>query len=181
MANAPEGAEGRVATPLGVVAIILAMLFAFAVLPRLFTPPQSAFVGKEAPAFTLNVVANGEKPQLSLAELKGKPVLLDFWATWCGPCQAEAPILNKIAQRFKERGLVVVGVNTSDQPGLAGPWARSRGISFPIVFDADDVAQKYDVDSLPTLVLVSKEGKVLAVRTGLTTDAELERLVTSAL
>jgi thiol-disulfide isomerase/thioredoxin len=126
-------------------------------------------------------VANGEKPQLSLSELKGKPVLLDFWATWCGPCQAEAPVVNKIAQRFKDRGLVVVGVNTSDQPGLAAPWVKGHGISFPIVFDDAGIGEKYGVDSLPTLVLVSKEGKVLAVRTGVTTDSELERLVTSAL
>ena len=164
-----------------IVAIVLAMLVAFAVLPRLFTPPVSAFVGKDAPAFTLDVVANGETPRLSLADLKGKPVLLDFWATWCGPCQAEAPVVNKVAQRFKDRGLAVVGVNTSDEPGRAAPWARGKGITFPIVYDPNDVAPKYGVENLPTLVLVSKEGKILAVRTGVTSDSELERLVTSAL
>ncbi len=181
MVTAAATDEGKVLYPLSLVGILLAMLFAFAVLPRLFSPSQSAFVGKDAPDFTLDLVANGETPTVALAEFKGKPVLLDFWATWCGPCQAEAPIVNKVAQRFKEKGLVVVGVNTSDAPGRAAPWVKAHGITFPIAYDPDTVAPKYGVENLPTIVLVSKEGKVLAVRTGVTTDAELERLVTAAL
>ncbi len=181
MANAATADEGKVFYPLSVVGILLAMLFGFAVLPRLFPNAQSAFVGKDAPDFTLDMVANAETPKVTLAQLKGKPVLLDFWATWCGPCQAEAPILDKVAQRFKDKGLVVVGVNTSDEPGRAAPWAKAHNISFPIAYDANVVALKYGVENLPTLVLLSKEGKVLAVRTGVTSDAELERLVTAAL
>jgi cytochrome c biogenesis protein CcmG, thiol:disulfide interchange protein DsbE len=181
MANAATADEGKVLYPLSLVGILLAMLFGFAVLPRLFTPSTSPFVGKDAPDFTLDLVANGETAQISLADLKGKPVLLDFWATWCGPCQAEAPVVNKVAQRFKDKGLVVVGVNTSDSPGRAAPWIKAHGITFPIAYDPDVVAPKYGVENLPTLVLLSKEGKVLAIRTGVTTDAELERLVTAAL
>jgi thiol-disulfide isomerase/thioredoxin len=181
MGESAEG-EGKIAYPVAIVFILLAMLFAFATLPRLFTPPQAAMVGKDAPDFTLEAVANVPSASaLSLVDLRGKAVVLDFWATWCGPCQAEAPILNKVAQRFKDRGLVVVGVNTSDQPGRARPWAMGHGITFPIVYDADEVAPKYGVENLPTLVLVSKTGKILAVRTGVTSDAELERLVTTAL
>jgi len=112
---------------------------------------------------------------------RGKVLLLDFWATWCGPCQAEAPILDKVAQRYRDKGLVVVGVNTSDAPGRARPWAMSHHLTFPIVFDPDETAPRYGVENLPTLVVVSKSGKVLAVRTGVTSDAELERLVASAL
>jgi thiol-disulfide isomerase/thioredoxin len=138
-------------------------------------------VGKDAPDFVLDVVWGGDTPKLALRELRGRPVLLDFWATWCGPCQAEAPIIDKIAQRYKDRGLAVVGVNTSDAPGRARPWAMSRHLSFPVVYDADDVAPEYGVENLPTLILVSKDGKVLAVRTGITSDSELERLVSQAL
>jgi thiol-disulfide isomerase/thioredoxin len=182
MVEAAATDDGKVVQPLSVGLIVVAMLVGYALLPRLFRPPTPKMVGLDAPAFALGVVANGldGKDTLALADLKGKPVVLDFWATWCGPCQAEAPILNKVAQRYKGR-LVVVGVNTSDSPGKAGPWAMSHGLTFPIVFDPEEVAPKYGVENLPTLVLVSKEGKVLAVRTGVTSDAELERLVMSAL
>lgn len=174
------------ATPLGVVALVLALLLGFALLPRLFGGGSGALSGKEAPDFTLKVVANqnpmGDKPTLSLSELRGKVVILDFWASWCGPCQAEAPIVNKVAQRFSDRGLVVIGVHTSDQERNASPAARSFGISFPIVHDANDAtANSYNVHNLPTLVLVSREGKVIAVRQGVTAGAELEALVQKAL
>jgi cytochrome c biogenesis protein CcmG, thiol:disulfide interchange protein DsbE len=76
----------------------------------------------------------------------------------------------------------VVGVNTSDVPARARPFAERHRISFPIVFDANNaIAGGYGVENLPTLVLVSREGKVLAVRTGITDDAELESLVREAL
>jgi cytochrome c biogenesis protein CcmG, thiol:disulfide interchange protein DsbE len=182
VAGRTPGADRNVSSALSIAFVILAMLFGFAVLPRLFRPPQAKMVGQDAPAFALPVVANAidGKERLGLQDLRGKPVLLDFWATWCGPCNAEAPVLNKLAQRYRDR-IVVVGVNTSEGPGRAGPWAMSRGITFPIVFDDEEVAQTYGVENLPTLVLVSREGKVLAVRTGVTSDSELDRLVTGAL
>jgi thiol-disulfide isomerase/thioredoxin len=123
-----------------------------------------------------------EKTTMTMSALRGHPVVLDFWATWCGPCQAEAPIVNGIAQRFKDRGLVVIGVNTSDAEGLAARFAIKKGLTFPIVFDdGNAIANKYRVDNLPTLIVVSKEGKMVAVRHGVTSDAELERLVRQVL
>ena len=167
--------------------LILALLFGFAVLPRLFR--AQTLEGKEAPDFALKVLANGREKALvatnetlTLSELRGQAVLLDFWATWCGPCKLEAPIVNRVAQRFKERGLVVVGVNTSDPDGNGGAWARRNGITYPIVFDeGDDVAHRYGVSNLPTLVLISRTGKILATRTGVTDDDDVESLVKEAL
>ncbi len=166
--------------------VVLALAAGFALVPRLTRGCEGSLASNEvAPDFSARVVANAEPPEqktLSLASLQGKPVLLDFWATWCGPCQAELPVVNGIAQRFKERGLVVVGVNTSDEPGMAEAYARKKRLSFPIVYDAaNEVAKKYRVDNLPTLVLVSKEGKIVAVRHGITSDADLDGLVRSAL
>ena len=166
--------------------VVLALAACFALFPRLTRGCEQSLASNEvAPDFAAKIVANpetAEQKTLSLQGLAGKPVLLDFWATWCGPCQAELPVVNAIAQRFKERGLVVVGVNTSDEPGLAEVYSRRKKLTFPIVYDeANAVARKYHVENLPTLVLVSKEGKIVAVRHGITSDADLDRLVRNAL
>jgi cytochrome c biogenesis protein CcmG/thiol:disulfide interchange protein DsbE len=174
--------SGKILYPVTLALLVLSLLFGFAILPRLFSAPEGALVGKPAPDFTARVVANSDKPSLSLHDVVGSAVVLDFWATWCGPCQAEAPIVNKVAQRFADRGLVVVGVDTSDPTGHPGPWARSHGLSYPIVADeTNEVAEHYGVTNLPTLIVVSRTGKVLAVREGMTGDAELEELVKQAL
>jgi thiol-disulfide isomerase/thioredoxin len=156
------------------------------VLPRLFARGGHPLEGKEAPNFTLPVVLNaaslGTSKSLTLGELTGKPVVLDFWASWCGPCRAEAPILDRASQRFRDQGLVVVGVNTGDDIDDAKQWAVRHGISFPIAFDDVDVAHHgYDVNSLPTLVVISKEGKIVAVRSGMTGAEELDRLISQVL
>jgi thiol-disulfide isomerase/thioredoxin len=176
-----------ISTPLGVIGLVILLLVGFAVLPRFFKPRDAAMVGGAAPDFTLPVVANEHplaknKPLLALSELRGNAVLLDFWATWCGPCRAEMPILDKVAQRYRDRGLIVVGVNTDDDEGNALPWITAHNIHYPIVFDdARAAGNHYKIQNLPTLILVSREGKVLAVRVGMTDAAELESLVEKAL
>jgi thiol-disulfide isomerase/thioredoxin len=174
--------SSKILYPIALALLVLSLLFGFAILPRLFTASQAELVGKPAPAFALPVVANSDKKSLAMSELAGSAVLLDFWATWCGPCQAEAPMVNKVAQRWKDRGLVVVGVDTDDKPGLAGPWALSHGLSYPIVYDVTNAAaESYGVRNMPTLVVISRSGTVVAVREGVTDDGELEALVKQAL
>jgi cytochrome c biogenesis protein CcmG/thiol:disulfide interchange protein DsbE len=175
-----------VSAPLGVVALVILLLAGFAVLPRIFKPKDAALVGQVAPDFALDVVANdgalGQTGKITLSELRGKPVLLDFWASWCSACRAETPLVNKIAQRYKDRGLVVVGVDTDEPEPQTFPWNAARGLAYPIVFDGANMAStKYGVQSLPTLVLVSRSGNVLAVRVGVTDDAALDALIKQAL
>ena len=172
--------------PLGVVALVILLLAGFAVLPRIFKPKDAALVGHVAPDFTLDVVANegalGQTGKITLSELRGKPVLLDFWASWCSACRTETPLINKLAQRYKERGLVVVGVDTDEPEPQTFPWKVARGLAYTIVFDGGNAASaQYGVTSLPTLILVSRSGTVLAVRIGVTDDAELDALVKQAL
>lgn len=181
----PEPEDDRAVASTSVLATaiaVAAIAASLAVLPRLFrahASPQG-----DAPDFTAALVANGEPgtTDVSLSAFRGRPVVLDFWATWCGPCQAEAPIVDQVAERYKDRGLVVVGVNTSDEEGLAAPWARKKGIRFPIAYDrGNKVASAFGVHNIPTLVVIDKQGKIAAVRTGMTSASELERLVREVL
>jgi thiol-disulfide isomerase/thioredoxin len=173
--------SGKILYPTIVALVALSILFGFAILPRLL--PDTALVGHAAPDFSLDVVTGGsEGDRIHLNELKGQAVLLDFWATWCEPCQVVAPILDRVSRKHQGKGLVVVGVNTSDQPGRAPAFARKKGLSYPIVYDeGDDVAQRYGVSNLPTLVLIDALGNVVAVRTGLEDEGAIEDLVVQAM
>lgn len=139
---------------------------------------------REAPDFRAPLVLNApdEQPEFVLSELRGKAVVLDFWASWCGPCRAEAPVLQRLHERYAAEGVQIVGVNTSDEEGMAAPAARKWKLSFPIVVDGDHrIARQYGVSGLPTLVVISKTGKIVAIRTGTTSEAVLEELVRKAL
>lgn len=188
MASSEKEDSGLYPVAFGVV--VVGMVVGFAWLPRVLGSGGSG-EGAGAPAFKVSLVANAsslatpENPtpkSVSLADLKGKAVLLDFWATWCAPCQAELPIVDGVSKRYKDRGLVVIGVNTSDEEGLAAPFVQRRGYSYPIAFDDGNAAAKvYGADALPTLVVISKTGKIVAFRQGVTDAAELNRLVEQAL
>lgn len=160
----------------------LGLLLAFALLPKLVMG-RHPLVGKAAPDFTLEVVHNGEPgAQMTLSALQGKPVLVDFWATWCGPCQIEAPILSRVAERYRDRGLVVLGVNTSDKPGRATVFATSKQLTYPILFDAQGMANDlYDVKVLPTMVMIGKDGTIKAVRSGLVDEGAVEAMINKEL
>lgn len=183
--SAGGAAPGEAAHTARMILVVLALAAGFVFVPRVTQSCNASSTNEPAPDFTANVIANppeaGQKA-ITLSALRGRPVILDFWATWCGPCQAEAPIVNGIATRFKDKGLVVVGVNTSDAQVLAEAFVKKKGLTFPVVFDeGNDVAHKFHVENLPTLIVVSKEGKVHAVRHGITSDSDLERLVRQVL
>jgi thiol-disulfide isomerase/thioredoxin len=182
---APAQEDGVSGYAVGALVVVLVAGFAF--LPHLLPGGEgrgAALQGQDAPELSLPIVANAPASgaELTLSGLKGHPVLLDFWATWCGPCRKEVPIVNGIAARYADQGLTVVGVNTSDQSGNAEGFARSHHLIFPIAFDGDQRgAAAFGVDTLPTLVVISKTGKILAVRIGETSDSELDALVKRAL
>ena len=184
-------AAGGVLYPLAVCLLVVGLLLGFALLPRLFKAQEPAMVGKASPDFSVPVVANaaqlpkaadGSLPtSISISALKGKPVILDFWATWCGPCNAEAPILDQVAKKYADRGLVVIGVSQDDSPELPREWVKSRRVSYPLAFDSDRVSHFFDVESLPTLVVLDRNGIVRAVRIGMTPSSEIQDLVEKVL
>jgi cytochrome c biogenesis protein CcmG, thiol:disulfide interchange protein DsbE len=184
MAQPVAPAKEEPASPFTIGVVVVTLVAGFALLPRLFGGSGSVLDGKEAPEVSIAYVANAPDgaTKVSLSELRGHPVLLDFWATWCVPCQQEAPVVDRIAQRYGSQGLAVVGVNTSDEQGNAAPFAKRHHLTYPIAYDEGQrIAAAYGVENLPTLIVISKTGKVMAVRSGVTSDAELEDLVKRAL
>jgi len=183
----PKAPPGSPRSSVRATLAVVALAAGFALVPRMTKGCEGTSLDEDAPNFSARIVANGEAlggdagigaNTVELSSLRGRPVVLDFWATWCGPCQAEAPIVNAIAQRYKDKGLAVIGVNTSDEDGLAGRFVRKKGLSFPIVYDEGNaIARQYGVSSLPTLIVVSKTGKVVAIRRGVTSDSALDEIV----
>lgn len=173
---------------LSALALVLGVLAGVVLLPKVFGGAGSRMVGQQGPDFSLSVVANGatvggDGRDLSIAGLRGHPVLLDFWATWCGPCRLEAPIVDSAARRWRDKGVIVVGVDTDTlEQGDPRQFAISHGLTYPIVQDATGEATRlYQVESLPTLVVLSPAGKVVAVRIGVTEDHELDGLIRRAI
>jgi thiol-disulfide isomerase/thioredoxin len=131
--------------------------------------------------FTLPVVSSTGTPgpdRVHLADLRGKVVLVDFWATWCGPCQYTTPALVRLSHRFQSRGLKVVGVDVDqDGPGLVPLFAQRFGVDYPLVYDDGQVSEQYNIRGLPTVVLIDRQGRIAHVHTGAATEDDLADLI----
>jgi len=111
-----------------------------------------------APEFQLRARDGAE---ISLTDLKGQVVMINFWATWCGPCRQEMPHLEALYQRYGSLGFTLLGVNVEDDPRGAEAWLKETPVSFPILFDSDNrVTKLYDVVAMPSTVLVDRSGNV---------------------
>jgi thiol-disulfide isomerase/thioredoxin len=127
--------------------------------------PSVAKVGDLAPDFALKDFDGNE---VTMDSLRGQVVLLDFWATWCGPCKAAMPTMQKLADEYKDRGAVVLGVNTMENdPATAKKYMESKNFTYGCVVRGDGLAQMYDVRAIPTLVLIGKDGKIRSIEVGL--------------
>jgi peroxiredoxin len=127
-----------------------------------------------APNFSLPAMSGGE---VSLSDLKGQVVMLNFWATWCGPCRQEMPHLEELYQRYSDLGFTLLGVNVEDDSSGAGKFLAATPVSFPILFDpTSQVSELYDVVAMPSTVLVDREGNVRFVHHGYKPGYEAEYL-----
>ena len=121
---------------------------------------------KDAPDFTLK---DADGKVVHLSDYKGKVVLLDFWATWCGPCKIEIPWFMEMQRKHKEQGFEVLGVAMDDEGWEAvKPFLTELGVNYRVVIGNDATAQLYGgVDALPTTFLIDRTGKIAAVHIGL--------------
>ncbi|MCC6678714.1 MAG: TlpA family protein disulfide reductase [Phycisphaerales bacterium] len=124
--------------------------------------------GDPAPEWTLS---DAEGKPHSLADYKGKVVLMDFWATWCGPCRAAMPGVQKLHERFKDRGVMVLGINIGeDENADPAGYMKREGFTYGLMLNAEKVAEAYGVMSIPHFFLIGTDGKIIYTSVGF--DAE---------
>ncbi len=115
-----------------------------------------------APPFTLE---DRSGRRVSLAQLRGRPVVLDFWATWCGPCRSTMPEVEQLHRKYRGKGLQVVGINIEGKSQKVIDYLNRSGYSFMMLFDSgnwkSEVAKKYQVSSIPRTFLIDRNGNVV--------------------
>ena len=130
--------------------------------------PGHAVIGKPAPDFSVQNRAGGT---VTLSALKGKVVLVDFWATWCGPCRMTIPGLIEMHQKYGDKGLVVLGL-TNEKSDVVAKFAREKGIPYTLCVGTESEFSNYEVDGIPSLWLIGPDGVVVDHVVGFDEGAE---------
>jgi cytochrome c biogenesis protein CcmG/thiol:disulfide interchange protein DsbE len=151
--------------------IVGVLVCAFLALPSA-RPARALDAGQAAPEIRLNDLQG--KP-VSLSSLRGKVVIVDFWASWCGPCKQSMPVLERLSKSYRDRGLVVLGVNIDDDVKTAAKFLAEVPVSFVVVNDRDKrVAKAYAPPTMPSSYLIDRDGRVRQVHAGFkAADAKL--------
>jgi thiol-disulfide isomerase/thioredoxin len=127
----------------------------------------TALAGEAAPeAAPFSLVSTTGTP-VSLESLKGQVVLVNFWATWCGPCRKEMPLLEQIQKKYAPLGFTMLGVNVEEDTRLMDQFLKDVPVTFPILLDpANGVSKRYDVAAMPSTVIIDRKGKVRFIHQG---------------
>ena len=148
--------------------IVAALVLA---LPAVATAPSGP-----APTFTLPSKAGSD---VSLAQYKGQVVMLNFWASWCGPCRQEMPLLEDIYKKYNKLGFTLIGVNVEPDSKAADDWLKQTPVTFPVLYDRkSEVSQKYDVSGMPSTVIIDRKGNLRYLHHGYKPGDEGEYLNT---
>lgn len=139
-------------------------LLTFAMLAAAGAANAKAAPNAPAPDFTLRQI---DGPNLRLGEQRGRVVMVNFWATWCGPCRVELPQLARLHDKYRSSGFLLLGVNIDDDPNAARALAAKLGLKFPVLFDSEKkVVAAYDLNAMPATVLIDRDGKVRHLHRG---------------
>lgn len=135
---------------------------------------KAPVVGNEAPDFEAKT-ASGSTVRLS--ELRGKVVLLNFWATWCGPCGIETPWFIEFQEKWQARGFTVVGVSLDDDGwSVVRPWLEEHKVRYPVILGDEDIGRLYgNMEALPVTFVIGRDGKIAAIHAGLIPKADYEK------
>lgn len=134
--------------------------------------------GKKASDFSLKDMLG--RPR-KLSAYRGKVVMLDFWATWCGPCRIEMPTVQKLSREYRLKGLVTFAVNVGETPAKVKPFLAKNGYTMPVLLDSDSaVSGLYQASAIPTLVIIGKTGNVVAYFTGVRDEATVRAALKKA-
>ena len=125
---------------------------------------HAADAGGPAPAFTLAALTG---QQSTLSQYKGQVVMVNFWATWCGPCQQEMPLLDQMYKKFKPAGFTLIGVNVDKEAAPVKDLMARKPVSFPVLLDpANQVSKAYHVDEMPSSVIIDRKGEIRYIHRG---------------
>ena len=146
----------------------------FSVLAATSLAASGSLTGQTAPDFALK---SSSGQNLRLSEYRGDVVMINFWATWCGPCRQEMPLLEELHARYERVGFSLLGVNIDDDSGKAMNMVTELGVTFPVLFDArKEVSKTYEVDAMPTTVILDREGTVRYIHHGYKPGYEVQYL-----
>lgn len=137
---------------------------------------QSPEPGKPAPDFQFQTP---EGQPSSLSDFQGKPVLVNFWATWCSPCVREMPYLQQIYEERQGKGLVLLGINIQESPSQVTEFMQARGLSFPVLLDTEgEATQRYNIQYIPSTFFIDKDGIIQEIKIGsFQSKAEIESIL----
>jgi thiol-disulfide isomerase/thioredoxin len=140
--------------------------------------PKADLTGKDAPAFEIRGL---DGKMYASTALRGKTVLLDFWATWCVPCRQSMPSVEKIYAEYKDRGLVALAVNTGEERELVEEFVKKTQFAYPVVLSGESgILDAYKVTAYPTFVLIGPDGKVIAHEIGFGGEQMLRKMIGKA-
>ena len=148
-----------------ILAVILALVLAWGLVTTGCSgQAQGPEIGKLAPDFELS---NLDGQVVSLSDFRGKPVLLNFWATWCGPCRFEMPFIQKMYEELSGEGLVILAVNLQENPARVKKFVENLGFTFPVLLATNqEVSLAYNIRYIPTTFFVDKNGIIQDIKMG---------------